>query len=170
MQIEQASLEDLDAICDLLQACKDLLVQQGNFQWDEQYPNHDDVSRDLARGSVMKMSDQEFLAGVVSFDNHQPPQYSDVPWNYDVPPVAVVHRLALHPQLQGRGLANQLMDAAEEAISQKGFRAIRLDTYTDNPGALAFYKKRGFQEAGTIHFPRRDLPFFCLEKEVIRDI
>lgn len=75
----------------------------------------------------------------------------------------VIHRLALHPEWQGRGIGSMLMDHAEDHARQNGFSCIRLDTYTGTPRALAMYARRGYQQIGQVWFPRRELPFDCME-------
>ncbi len=166
MSIELTKYEDFEEVYALLLACKDRLIDQGIFQWDEEYPNSDHVKGDIANGSLVKYVLENKLAGVISFDNCQEPEYNFVHWKYNSGSIAVVHRLAVHPTLQGQGLASKLMAFAEKTIAEKGFYSIRLDAYSGNSMLLEYYKKLGYQKAGEIYFPSRDLPFICFEKQV----
>ena len=52
----------------------------------------------------------------------------------------------------GRGLAQQLMDAAADTARTEGARTLWLGVWERNPRAIAFYRKCGFQDAGTQTF------------------
>ena len=52
----------------------------------------------------------------------------------------------------GRGLAQQLMDAAVSTARADGARTIWLGVWERNPRAIAFYRKCGFRDAGTQTF------------------
>jgi ribosomal protein S18 acetylase RimI-like enzyme len=41
-----------------------------------------------------------------------------------------------------------------------------LDVYTGNERAVRLYERRGYTVAGQVFFPRRELPFYCMEKTV----
>lgn len=56
--------------------------------------------------------------------------------------------LAVAPQQQGSGVAAQLMHDLEGAAIAAGFRTMNLHVNTDNPRAIAFYEKRGWQRDG----------------------
>jgi ribosomal protein S18 acetylase RimI-like enzyme len=56
--------------------------------------------------------------------------------------------LAVAPQSQGSGVAALLMHDLEGAAMAAGFRAMNLHVNTDNPRAIAFYEKRGWQRDG----------------------
>ena len=58
------------------------------------------------------------------------------------------------------------MDFAESFAMEHGFSCIRLDAYTGHPPALALYERRGYDRVGQVYFPRRELPFDCVEKTI----
>jgi len=58
-----------------------------------------------------------------------------------------------------------MMVFAESFAANHNFSCIRLDAYTGNPRALALYERLGYQQAGQVFFPRRELPFACFEKK-----
>jgi RimJ/RimL family protein N-acetyltransferase len=58
------------------------------------------------------------------------------------------------------------MKFAESVAEKEGFDTIRLDAFSENPGAVALYERLGYRRAGTVNF--RKGAFFCLEKQVTR--
>ncbi|WP_297800125.1 GNAT family N-acetyltransferase [Arenimonas sp. GDDSR-1] len=62
----------------------------------------------------------------------------------------------------GRGIAQRLMEAALDALRQRGSDRVWLGVWEHNPRAIAFYGKYGFTEVGAHVFavgtdPQRDL-------------
>ncbi|OBR65873.1 hypothetical protein A7K91_18030 [Paenibacillus oryzae] len=49
---------------------------------------------------------------------------------------------------------------------ERGYGSSRLDVYSGNELAFHFYKKLGYEIRGEVTFPRRPLPFYCMEKEL----
>ncbi len=164
MSIELATKHDVKAVFTLLSRCKDYLIEQGIFQWNAEYPNLEYVKNDIAKGSLIKLTNDDQLLGIVSFDDFQEPEYRTVNWQINGESIAVIHRLAVDPQFQGRGIATILMNFAEKSISEAGFQAIRLDAYSGNEMVLGFYNKLEYKMIGEINFPRISLPFICMEK------
>jgi len=56
-----------------------------------------------------------------------------------------------HPH-HGRGVAQKLMDAVEENARALGARRIWLGVWENNLRAIAFYRKRGFEQCGAQPF------------------
>lgn len=61
------------------------------------------------------------------------------------PPSFTILYLAVHPDVEGRGVAHQLLDAAESHARADGFAQMDLSVYLDNPRAIAFYERHGWQ-------------------------
>lgn len=55
-----------------------------------------------------------------------------------------IHKLAVEPEHQGRGAAQLLMTAAEQALTRLGCPKVNLQVRTGNSGALKFYQRVGF--------------------------
>jgi ribosomal protein S18 acetylase RimI-like enzyme len=49
------------------------------------------------------------------------------------------------PEHRRRGIATALLNKAQEWAKARGDRQIGLQVFADNPGAIALYKKFGFQ-------------------------
>jgi putative acetyltransferase len=64
--------------------------------------------------------------------------------------VAVLGTLALAPDYQGRGIARAMIVEALDALRTEGARRIELTVESDNPKAIGFYERLGFEHEGTL--------------------
>jgi ribosomal protein S18 acetylase RimI-like enzyme len=58
--------------------------------------------------------------------------------------------LAVAPRLQGRGIAQAMLDDAVQRLCAEGVKRIELIVESDNPRGLAFYRHHGFEIEGTL--------------------
>jgi GNAT superfamily N-acetyltransferase len=161
--VRAATPQDIEALCALLSACIAEMSSNGIDQWDDVYPTQATILADLVAGtiSVAELTAPEVVASVV-LNEYQNPEYDGIPWTITGGPVAVVHRLMVHPAQQRRGLAMFLMRFVEARARALGYAAIRLDAFLKNPRALRLYEGLGYRRAGTVMF--RKGPFACFEK------
>ena len=76
-----------------------------------------------------------------------------------------IHRLAVHPDYQKKGIGKSLMTFAEEYAKINDFKSIRLDTFSKNIRNNKFYKSRNYNQLGNVFFPMQsEYPFHCYEK------
>jgi ribosomal protein S18 acetylase RimI-like enzyme len=66
---------------------------------------------------------------------------------------AEVLRVRVHPATRRRGVGRALMTALEERAGRLGMRELHLDTATNQPEAMAFYRSLGYREEGREHRP-----------------
>jgi len=57
----------------------------------------------------------------------------------------MLYHLAVSPPYQERGIGSQLMDEVEIKLRARGCHRCYLMVTTDNPGAMDFYEKRGWE-------------------------
>jgi ribosomal protein S18 acetylase RimI-like enzyme len=57
----------------------------------------------------------------------------------------VIRLIAIHPEMQGRGLGQALMDWIIDYAAEKGLQTITVGTQINNYGALRLYEKNGFR-------------------------
>jgi len=153
-------------VFDIITRCKLDLERQGIYQWTAHYPTLHTIEQDIAQGQLYQISIDNQLAGIINISTIQEEAYKRVNWQYPETSSLVIHRLAVDPLYQRRGLAGKLMDYAENQGATKGFESIRLDAYTGNKLSLTFYEKRGYIKRGEVMFPHRQLPFHCYEKQL----
>lgn len=164
MTIERAQAEEIPEIFALLKACGKHMRDHGLFQWNDEYPKRTNVEADVKSGSCYTCKIEHKIAAVISMDENQSPEYGAIPWNSHEAPIFVIHRLAVHPHFQGKGIASIMMDLAEQHAQSNKYASIRLDAYSANNRACGIYRKRGYDYRGDVFFPFRELPFHCFEK------
>ncbi|MHA7966793.1 GNAT family N-acetyltransferase [Paenibacillus sp. CAU 1782] len=170
VQIIRPDETELTSIFELLQECRAHLEAQGIKQWDDIYPNMTDVEADFRSGSIYITKVDGEVTGVVSFDDHGYKEYEAIGWKSENAKHAILHRLSVRPRYQGRGIAQSLIKFVHNQCLDMGYGSIRLDVYSGNEMAFQFYKKLGYELRGEVTFPRRPLPFYCMEKELSASI
>jgi ribosomal protein S18 acetylase RimI-like enzyme len=65
---------------------------------------------------------------------------------------AQFRKLYVSPEWHGRGVAGELMRAALDAVDAAGARPVWLSVFSENPRAIAFYRRYGFEIAGEQEF------------------
>jgi ribosomal protein S18 acetylase RimI-like enzyme len=65
--------------------------------------------------------------------------------------VARLYSIAVAPHMGGRGVATQLLAAAEAAALSRGCLAMRLEVHETNHAAIGRYRKSGYREFGRHH-------------------
>lgn len=161
--IQKAKTKHLDSIM----ACYKATIQQMHklniFQWDDSYPTLSIIEEDIKKEDFfVYVEDNEVLA-CICINTEQHPTYSDVKWTFDGD-VLVVHRLAIHPKSQGKGLAKQMMQFVENQVQILNYDGIRLDTFIENPLAINLYNKIGYNQLETVSFKNRT--YHCFDKKI----
>ncbi|OJX82152.1 MAG: hypothetical protein BGO93_23355 [Mesorhizobium sp. 65-26] len=68
------------------------------------------------------------------------------------PGEALLNRLYVEAGCRGTGLAGRLLDALRGECRQRGAAGLRLTVFEKNARAIAFYRRSGFADVGTIDF------------------
>jgi ribosomal protein S18 acetylase RimI-like enzyme len=154
----------LQEVFTILSDCRLQLDAQGIHQWTGSYPSLTIIEDDIKGGHLYCAMSGSQCLGTVSISEAQEPEYSAVPWT-DIPGrVIVIHRLAVHPQHQGKGLAGKLMDFAEAYGLDHDYSSIRLDAFSRNRQVLQFYENRGYQKRGEVFFAGRVHPSIAMRR------
>ncbi|MDP4162699.1 MAG: GNAT family N-acetyltransferase [Bacillota bacterium] len=164
MNIKIASMSELKPIKFLYAAVAKHMKANGINQWGTIYPNGWVISKDLKGGNLHAIFKEKMCTGAVVVDSNQSTKYKDVSWTEREGKPAVIHRLAVHPDSQGKGFGKLLLMYAEQLAKSQGFTSIRLDAYMANPAAIKMYERANYSPVGQIHFPMREHPFQCFEK------
>jgi ribosomal protein S18 acetylase RimI-like enzyme len=162
LDIRLCNAADLDSVVVLIECAKADMHAHGLDFWDDIYPTREAFAGDIAEGTLYGAFEVQLL-GVMVLNGHQDKEYEALVWKYGGR-VAVVHRLCIHPAYKGRGIGRTLMQYAEELAAQKGFDAIRLDSYHGNERANKMYDGLGYEKAGSVYFRKGE--FTCFEKRV----
>ncbi len=163
MQIYLLTEKDIKAIMNLIRVVINGMVAESIDQWDEIYPSEEIIRQDVDLKHSYGIYKNDTLIGYVVINDLFSPEYNSVNWKYSSKAL-VIHRLAIDPAFQGRGIAKQLMKYAEDFGMGNGYDTIRLDAFIKNPRAIALYEKLGYEKAGEVNF-RKGL-FYCFEKSL----
>jgi len=161
--VRGAHEDDLPRVTELLRACVESMRAGGIDQWDDVYPDEATLRGDVHNRTLfVTAAPAHPLAGAFVLDERQEPEYAAVSWTIVGKPVAVVHRLMVHPSVQRHGIARALMSFAERRARDLGYGAIRLDAFTGNAPSLGLYQALGYRDVGGVRL-RKGL-FRCFEK------
>ncbi len=164
MEVLALTLKQYKSSVDLYKKVIRKLQKNNIFQWDRYYPNRFILFKDIWKKNLYGVEEKGQLLGVVALNTSQSKQYKKLEWEDQNGNCLIIHRLAVHPGYQGKGIGKKLLRFAEDYAKINGFSSIRLDVYKNNPGAVSLYKKDGYVERGEIYFPFREVPYLCLEK------
>lgn len=147
--------DSLDELTRLLHAAYASLAAQGwNFTAVDQGA---DVTRErVAAGQAFVAEHQGRLVGTVTVSPPKPVggRYlgDPVPDCYTQAGTASVAQFAVHPELRGQGLGEQLMDVAEAWAAGKGYTHVALDTAEPAVRLQQRYARRGYARVGDVQW------------------
>ena len=166
MLIRLATLKDIPAILKLIAEAVPIMIAEGNFQWDNTYPNAAVFENDIALGQLWVAEVENGIAGVAAITTDQEPEYAGVGWDVTEPAI-VTHRLAVSDKHRGKGTATALLMQAEREANTRGIKTLRIDTNTSNLATQGLFPKLGYRFAGEIGLGfRPNLRFYCYEKRL----
>ena len=162
--IRRAKISEIPDILTITQACAKKMQENGIFQWNEHYPSKEAFQKDIERGELFVVEEKNTVQGTIVISTLMDKEYKPIQWLTPNGNSVYIHRLSVHPNLQGKGLAQQMMDIAENHASEHRFVSVRLDTFSQNKRNQRFYEQRGYQKLGDIYFPKQSMhPFHCYE-------
>lgn len=157
--LQKATLIQVPAIWEILQAAIAQRKADGSTQWQNGYPNKGVVEADIAAGNgyVFLTGGETIAYMAIIFGEEIPYNTLEGEWltngNY-----ATLHRLAIATAYKGQGLAGKLLNVAEDFCRHQKVPAIRLDTSGDNGQMLRLATALGYTYCGTVlqsNAPRR---------------
>ena len=156
---------EIDAIIALTKRCGLHMRENGIDQWDENYPDYDSIANDLETKTLFAYREGDTIVGIVVLNETQDEEYGEINWSTsESDRNLVVHRLAVEPIHQGKGIARKIMDFAENFAREQEYDSIRLDTFSQNPRNQRFYTNRGYTDLGEVYLKyKKEHPYFCYE-------
>ena len=162
--IRPGEVSDIDAILNITKSCAINMIQNDIYQWNERYPDRGSFINDAENQELYVYVINGKVVACISLCVHIDEVYLPVKWKTKNDNNLYIHRLAVHPGFQKKGVGKILMDFAEEYAKEKKFVSIRLDTFSVNKRNLKFYESRGYGRLEEIHFPKQsEFPFYCYE-------
>ena len=159
--IRKATVLDLNSIMQITKACAKHMINQQIYQWNEHYPNRNAFENDVQRGELYVYVQNNICIGCIVITTIKDVEYVPIDWLTKDKNI-YIHRLAVHPKYQGKGIAQHMMTFAENYAKINGYLSVRLDTFSQNKRNQKFYETRGYKRLGNIYFPKQSKhPFYC---------
>ena len=167
IKIELATQNELDRVKEIAEACAKNMIENNIFQWNDKYPSREIFKDDIKNKSLYVSKIDQEVVGCIMLSSFKDYVYKSVNWITPDEYNLYIHRLAVHPIFQKKGIARKMMDFAEDFAKSNNYISVRLDTFSQNPRNNKFYKSRGYNKLDDVYFPRQsEFPFHCYEKLV----
>ncbi|MBU2948423.1 GNAT family N-acetyltransferase [Zobellia uliginosa] len=162
--VKLAKLSEIPQILNITKACAATMIKNGIYQWNDEYPSQKAFELDIERGELYTLQENGRIIGTIVLSRIMDKEYESIKWLTPNHKNIYIHRVAVHPDFQGQGYAQQLMAYGEDHARNHAFASVRLDTFSQNKRNQRFYETRGFQRLGDIFFPKQsEHPFHCYE-------
>jgi GNAT superfamily N-acetyltransferase len=150
--IEQAKLSNLAEIMTIINSSKKFLKESGSTQWQNGYPNDQDIKHDIEDGDGWILRVDGKTAGYAACIVGKDPTYQkiDGEWANDTDPYATIHRVAISGDYRGQRLSHQLMSNLLSVMRIEGIENFRIDTSFVNTRVQNLATKNGFEKRGII--------------------
>ena len=153
MIIRKTREADLDSIMSIIDITRKNFKDEGIPQWQGEYPARSDIQSDMDLGQSYVCEMDGVVSGVCAIVCGVEPDYHKIyegEWKNDRDYVCM-HRVALHPNAKGRGVAAAFVKKAEEIASSVGVCDLRCDTHEVNKSMRRMLEKNGFELCGVIY-------------------
>ena len=152
--LRYAQPTDLAEIMKIIVNARQHLKKQDIPQWQNgEGPNERRLALDISLNQCYVLIVDQMIAGlgVISADKEEPyEQIKNGHWQALSTSYAVIHRVALNSNFQGKGLALTLINFLISVARMNGFLDIRIDTHPKNHIMQQLIKKAGFSYRGEI--------------------
>lgn len=157
MEMVQAGKQELPEIMELINQAKEFLKQQGVDQWQDGYPETEDLARDLQDGIGYVCREGDRILAYAALDFRGEPAYETLQGQWlNQDPYVVIHRMAVDNRAKGKGLAQQLFQETEAMALARGVKNVRVDTDEANAIMRHIIEKAGYTFCGHITFANSD--------------
>ena len=155
MKIQLSTFEDIPAIIAIINDAKEYLASQKIDQWQNGYPNAEQVVNDIKNNeSYVVVNDENEIIATAMFTTNPEPTYKiiDGNWNIDEnEKYGVVHRMAIKKEFRKFGLATFMFHEFHQQLLEKNIKSLKIDTHEENFGMQALIKKLGYTYCGIIY-------------------
>ena len=160
LYIERADMHDADEIFALYRS----LIDMPYSTWSEDYPTKEIVEEDICDHEIIVLRDeQKRIVSAISL--WQEFEFGDAAaWYPDVSQWAMLSRLGVSKEWQGRGLAKRMLSAAMESAKHSGCEAVQFLVAKSNPIAQRAYAPLGFDICGECELWEEE--WLCYQKRL----
>lgn len=152
MILGRAALTDADKIWEILQFAIQSRRKDGSAQWQNGYPNLQTVITDINCGYAYVFRADNEIACYCAIIFNDEPAYNQIDGKWlSTGNFLVVHRVAVSPQMKGKGMVQQLFKAIEQFAVENELFSIKIDTNFDNAPMLSILHKLGYTYCGKVY-------------------
>ena len=156
MKIRLSKTGDIPEIMIIIDDAKTYLASQNIDQWQNGYPNSEQVENDILKGeSYVVVNDKNQIIATSMFTLRKEPTYKEVIdgcWIISEDEVyGVIHRMAIKKEFRKFGLATFLFDEFHQQLKDKNIKSLKIDTHEENIGMQSLIKKLGYTYCGIIY-------------------
>lgn len=155
MKIRLSTLSDVPRILEIIDDAKALLKSLDIDQWQNGYPNKEQIENDIANNESYVVVDNDGIIGTTMFTTKKEPTYKEVidgKWIIkEAKPYGVIHRLATSKKHRKQGIAQFIFDEMHQKLKEQSIQSLKIDTHENNLGMQSLIKKMGYQYCGIIY-------------------
>lgn len=153
MKLIKSETKDIEAIIKIIKQAQNYLRDENISQWQNDYPNEDNIKEDIKRGDSYILVDDENIIGTVALSFDGEPTYDTIykgAWLTN-DKYGVIHRIAVDESLKGQNIGKVILDELEKICIYKEVYSLKVDTHRKNISMINFLTKNGFIYTGIIY-------------------
>ena len=153
-QFRLATLEEFPAIMEIINQAKARRKTDGSNQWQDGYPNLETIgSHYYKKAGYVLVNENQKIVGYSAVLVNDEPAYLNIEGQWlSNNEFIVIHRVAIHDDFLGKGLAIMIFRKIEELAISKNVYSIKVDTNFDNLAMLHIFNKLEYQYCGQVYF------------------
>ncbi|MEL6162966.1 MAG: GNAT family N-acetyltransferase, partial [Cyanobacteria bacterium J06628_3] len=157
--ISRVTVSEISAVHQILVECGLDLRKRFNLSyWVPPYPI-EKMRKDINKMDIYAVMLNSEPIGTFTIETKMPSgylKYGDINWQNPRSSAFYIHRLAILPLFQGKGIGTWCLQQIENLAINHNYSAIRLDAVKVNQKLLDFYEKSGYKKVGEIIFYPED--------------
>ena len=154
MRLQPSAPADIPSIVQIIEAAKDHLAFLKIDQWQNGYPNKEQIENDVTNNeSYVVLNDEQTIIATAMFTVHPEPTYKIIEGKWLVPEsetYGVIHRLAIRKEYKNSGIATFVLKSFHQQLLNKNIKSLKIDTHQDNHEMQSLIKKLGYVYCGII--------------------
>jgi ribosomal protein S18 acetylase RimI-like enzyme len=155
MKIRRSTSDDIPNIISIIDDAKEYLASQKIDQWQNGYPNSEQIEEDIKNGeSYVVLNDENRVMATSMFTTNSEPTYKIIDGNWIINETikyGVIHRMAIKKEFRKLGLATILFDEFHQQLKNQNIQSLKIDTHEENIGMQSLIKKLGYRYCGIIY-------------------
>jgi len=159
LSISQVAVSEIPDLHQILVECGLDLQKRFNLcYWVPPYPLEKMV-KDANKMDIYAIRLDFELIGTFTIETKIPPgylKYGDINWQNPSLSAFYIHRLAVLPLFQAKGIGTWCLQQIENLAINRNYSAVRLDAVKINQKLLNFYEKSGYEKVGEMIFYPED--------------